>query len=44
MLPPGNGQSDSQASADRRWDGDSSEALAVSSRAPEAASQGTWSC
>jgi hypothetical protein len=41
MLTPGNGQSDSQASADRRWGGDGTEALAVSTRTPEAAAKGT---
>jgi len=41
MLTPGNGQSDLQPSADRRWCGDGTEALAVSSRATEAAAKGT---
>ena len=41
MLTPGNGQSDPQPSADRRWCGDGTEALAVSTRAPEAPAKGT---
>jgi EmrB/QacA subfamily drug resistance transporter len=41
MLTPGNGQSDSQASADRRWGGDGTEALAVSTRTRKAPAKGT---
>jgi MFS family permease len=41
MLTPGNGQSASQASANRRWCWGEIEALAVSTRAPETAAKGT---
>jgi hypothetical protein len=41
MLPLATANRPPRVWADRRWDGDSSEALAVSTRAPEAPAKGT---